>query len=77
MAKKPPPKNQPDARAIASDTSLPYAKTPTASVAECFTASESFDVGVDLGTPVSLAYVDRAPFKFNDHISDVHSVYTA
>ncbi len=43
----------------------------------CFTASESFDVGVDLGTPVSLDYCDRAPFAFAGRISDVHIVYTA
>jgi arylsulfatase len=43
----------------------------------CFTASESFDVGVDLGTPVSLDYADRSPFAFEGHISDVHIVYTA
>ena len=33
-----------------------------------FTASETFDVGVDLGSPVSLKYFDRAPFKFNGKI---------
>jgi hypothetical protein len=36
-----------------------------------FTASESFDVGVDLGSPVSLAYFDRAPFKFEGKIEGV------
>ena len=33
-----------------------------------FTASETFDVGVDLGSPVSLDYFDRAPFKFDGKI---------
>lgn len=42
----------------------------------CFTASESFDVGCNLGTPVSMDYADRAPFNFNGAISDVHIVYT-
>ena len=28
-----------------------------------FTASESFDVGLDLGSPVSLDYFDRAPSR--------------
>ena len=28
-----------------------------------FDASETFDVGMDLGAPVSLNYADRAPFK--------------
>jgi arylsulfatase len=34
-------------------------------VPAAFTASETFDVGVDLGSVVSLKYMDRAPFKFN------------
>jgi arylsulfatase len=34
-----------------------------------FTASESFDVGVDLGSPVGREYFDRAPFRFNGRIS--------
>ena len=29
-----------------------------------FDASETFDVGMDLGAPVSLNYADRAPFKW-------------
>jgi hypothetical protein len=33
-----------------------------------FTASETFDVGVDLGSPVALDYFDRAPFKFDGRI---------
>ena len=40
-------------------------------VPAAFTASESFDVGVDLGSPVSLAYFDRAPFRFEGKISKV------
>jgi arylsulfatase A-like enzyme len=40
-------------------------------VPAAFTASETFDVGVDLGSPVSLAYFDRAPFKFNGKIEKV------
>jgi carbonic anhydrase len=34
-------------------------------------ASETFDVGVDLGSPVSLDYFDRARFKFDGKIEDV------
>ena len=30
-----------------------------------FTANDSFDVGMDSYSPVSQAYFDRAPFKFN------------
>ena len=33
-------------------------------VPAAFTASETFDVGVDLGSPVSLDYFDRRPFVF-------------
>jgi arylsulfatase len=40
-------------------------------VPAAFTASESFDVGVDLGSPVSLDYFDRAPFAFNGKIDNV------
>ena len=36
-----------------------------------FSASESFDVGVDLGSPVSINYFDRAPFKFDGKIEKV------
>ncbi len=36
-----------------------------------FTASETFDVGVDLGSPVSLDYFDRRPFRFDGVIEDV------
>jgi arylsulfatase len=40
-------------------------------VAGAFTASETLDVGVDLGSPVSLDYFDRAPFKFDGTIDSV------
>jgi hypothetical protein len=40
-------------------------------VPAAFTASETFDVGVDLGSPVSLDYFDRAPFKFDGTIKKV------
>ncbi|NER20953.1 MAG: arylsulfatase [Symploca sp. SIO1C2] len=36
-----------------------------------FTASETFDVGMDLGSPVSLDYADNAPFKFDGTINTV------
>ena len=49
------------------------AKTTVArTVPAAFTPSESFDVGVDLGSPVSLDYFDRAPFKFNGKIHTVN-----
>lgn len=40
-----------------------------------FSASETFDVGMDLGSPVSLDYFERAPFSFNGEIHDVHVAY--
>jgi arylsulfatase len=39
------------------------------------TASETFDVGVDLSSPVSMDYLDRAPFKFNGKIEKIHISY--
>ncbi len=36
-----------------------------------FTASETFDVGVDLGSPVSRDYFERRPFKFDGKIGQV------
>jgi arylsulfatase len=41
-----------------------------------FTASETFDVGKDLGSPVALDYHKRAPFKFNGKIHRIHIAYT-
>ncbi len=40
-------------------------------VPAAFTASETFDVGVDLGSPVSLDYAERRPFEFNGNIERV------
>ena len=40
-------------------------------VPAAFSASETFDVGVDLGSPVSLDYFDRRPFGFDGTISTV------
>ncbi len=40
-------------------------------VPAAFTASESFDVGVDLGSPVSRDYFERRPFKFDGKIGTV------
>jgi hypothetical protein len=40
-------------------------------VPAAFTASETFDVGVDLGSPVSLAYDERRPFAFTGEIHRV------
>jgi arylsulfatase len=40
-------------------------------VPAAFTASETFGVGVDLGSPVSPDYIDRRPFRFNGTIESV------
>ena len=40
-----------------------------------FTASETFDIGMDLGSPVSLDYHERAPFKFNGKIEKINIKY--
>ena len=41
-----------------------------------FTANDCFDIGVCLGSPVSLDYYDKAPFPFDGQIDRVHIVYT-
>ena len=40
-----------------------------------FTATETFKVGQDPGSPVVLEYFDRAPFPFNGVIQDVQVSY--
>ncbi len=45
--------------------------TTRMTVPAAFTASETFDVGVDLGSPVARDYFDRAPFKFNGRIREL------
>jgi arylsulfatase len=40
-------------------------------VPAAFSASETFDVGVDLGSVVSLDYFDRRPFRFNGRIEKI------
>ena len=45
------------------------------SVPAAHTASETFDVGVDLGSPVALDYYDRAPFRFTGKIEKIDIRY--
>ncbi|MEO1614654.1 MAG: arylsulfatase [Planctomycetota bacterium] len=45
--------------------------TTRLSVPAAFSASETFDVGVDLGSPVSRVYEERRPFKFDGTIRTV------
>jgi arylsulfatase A-like enzyme len=53
-----------DGREVGSDT-------VKRTVPAAFSASETFDVGVDLGSVVSLDYFDRRPFRFNGKIEKV------
>lgn len=60
------------ATVILSDDGNEIARTTVKrTVPAAFTASESFDVGIDLGSPVSLSYFERRPFAFNGTIQDV------
>ena len=34
-----------------------------------FTATETFDVGIDLGSPVSINYANQRPFEFDGKIN--------
>jgi len=45
-------------------------------VPAAFTASETFDVGIDLGAPVAAAYDARRPFAFNGTIRTVKVAMT-
>ena len=47
------------------------------SVPAAHTASETFDVGKDLGSPVAMDYLDRAPFAFSGKIEKIHIRYTS
>ena len=40
-----------------------------------FTANDCLDIGIALGSPVSLDYFDKAPFKFNGRIDEVRVKY--
>ena len=46
------------------------------SIPLAFTASETFDIGMDLGSPVSLSYYENAPYKLtNAKINEVYIKY--
>ena len=40
-----------------------------------FTANDCLDIGIALGSPVSLDYREKAPFRFNGKIESVHVKY--
>jgi arylsulfatase len=46
------------------------------SVPGAHSSSDTFDVGMDLGSPVALDYFDRAPFRFNGKIEKINIRYT-
>jgi len=41
-----------------------------------FTANDCFDIGLDLGSPVSEEYYEKAPYKFNGKINTLDVKYT-
>jgi arylsulfatase len=49
-------------------------QVPTA-ISLHFTTNESFDIGSDISSPVSLAYFDKAPFAFNGTIGATKVIY--
>ncbi len=57
--------------AISVDGAEAARLTVDRTVPAAFTATESFDVGVDLGSPVSRAYAERRPFAFDGTIGTV------
>ncbi|WP_295401886.1 arylsulfatase [uncultured Thiocystis sp.] len=56
---------------ISVDGSEVTRTTVARTVPAAFTASETFDVGVDLGSPVSRDYFERRPFRFDGKIARV------
>jgi hypothetical protein len=60
------------AEVVLSVDGTEVARTTVArTVPAAFTASETFDVGVDLGAPVSRVYAERRPFAFTGTIESV------
>jgi len=49
---------------------------PTAMSLHFTGGNETFDIGCDMGSPVSLAYFDKAPFAFNGKIGKTKIMYT-
>jgi len=56
---------------IAVDGAEPTRVAVARTVPAAFSASETFDVGKDLGSPVSFDYFDRAPFPFTGKVDKV------
>jgi arylsulfatase len=58
----------PAAVSIAVDGGKPLQVDVKRTVPGAFSASETLDIGVDLGSPVSLDYFDRRPFRFSGKV---------
>jgi hypothetical protein len=54
--------------AISIDGGEPIKVDVKRTVPGAFSASETLDIGVDLGSPVSLDYFDRRPFRFDGKV---------
>jgi len=63
-----------DVRILANGETILSGEIPTL-VTAGFSANECFDIGQDLGSPVSENYFDRAPFTYNGDIRDLEVRY--
>ena len=68
---KPPRPGSPADIVLSVDGTEVARTTTKMTVPAAFTASESFDVGVDLGSIVSRDYYERRPFRFNGKIENL------
>ena len=68
------PRGAADVVVRVAGTEVARAKVPRTAVL-AFTANDAFDVGTDSYSPVSQAYYDRKPFKFNGRIDRLHIKY--
>lgn len=68
------PRGAADVVVRVAGTEVGRAKVPRTAVL-AFTANDAFDVGTDSYSPVSQAYFDRKPFKFNGRIDRLHIKY--
>ena len=60
---------------VAIDDEAPVTAAIEQTVPAMFSFSETFDVGKDLGSPVSLDYASRKPFAFTGNIESVECSY--
>jgi arylsulfatase len=73
-----PPRSGSPATVVLRVDGREVARTTTKmTVPAAFTASESLDIGVDLGSTVSRDYYDRRPFTFSGKIEKVTVKYAS